>query len=63
MVLLHAGQESPICETSRALKLVNLGAAALASIAILFLSFIGLGSSLPALGPAFNPVTGGSPCP
>jgi len=58
VVLLHAGQESPICETSRALKLVNLGAAALASIAILFLSFVGLGSSLPALGPAFNPITG-----
>ena len=39
------------------MRFANLGAALVASIAILYATFFGAGP-LPALGPAFNPVTG-----
>ena len=39
------------------MRVVNLGAAVVASAAVLFASLFGAGP-LPALGPAFNPVTG-----
>jgi penicillin amidase len=42
----------------RPLRAVNPLLALLASAAILYVSFVGAGSTLPALGPAFNPATG-----
>ena len=43
--------------TKRALRFVNLTAAIVVTVGILYLAFFGAGP-LPALGPAFNPLTG-----
>jgi penicillin amidase len=42
----------------RTLRTINLFAALLVSAALLYVSFVGAGSALPALGPTFNPTTG-----
>jgi penicillin amidase len=42
----------------RPLRAINPLAALLAAAAVLYVSFVGAGSTLPALGPPFNPATG-----